>query len=122
MIDCKTLVDTLRFNALERWDLPIDLDSRPDPMPASLANDEEWQAADAIGSMQARIEQLEADLAPDVIWDDAIEACAGLVRSNLFLPSAHREAIAMALISTAKGKRASFHPPQNERLIEGENQ
>lgn len=46
--------------------------------------------------------------APDRIWDDAIETCASLVSSNLFLPPSHREAIANALVVTAKGKREQF--------------
>lgn len=45
---------------------------------------------------------------PDDVWDDAIEVCAALIETNLFLHPRLREAIAKALVSTARGKRAEF--------------
>lgn len=54
----RALVDRLRFNALERWDLPIDLDCAPDPLPSSLASDEEWQAAEALLSLSQERDRL----------------------------------------------------------------
>ena len=59
------------------------------------------------------------DQLQDTAWDSAVETCADLVRSSQLLPPQDREAMAEALISTAKGQRSAFQQQADAQIGKG---